>query len=732
MRDDTQSALAVADSQILMEAGRLFAHTRDSRFIARSLCLMVMGRTLAPRCALLLRPHDAGGGFEIGYRSGFTEKGDTSQPSEQTPVHVAVPATLHDLTGALTLYWSGKSASDRWDGVREVEADCSDLIRSVFPAAPTQTGRWLVCPLRVDGDLLGLMILAGHGQEDALSPSTVEWIESLCQSAAIAFQNVAYRLQMERLNASLRESNLALEESNTTLARVNEELEGSNRALVNTNRALDHRLHELQTLYEVSREFGAQLQRPRIASILRLTLLGQFRIQRFVMLSRAAGGSGAVREGEEGARDTGGALGSGGAPDAGGPLGSDGKTGAGGASPAPSGTGVHSDVEIVASSGVRDLPTGKQLEGIFRLHEQEATLLVEQPLFLPCSDSGLLGSGITGFVTIYQEDRLIALVGIGLRSNGEGFREEDLHLVRSISTLALLSMDKTRLLEEMLERKALLEEIQLARKIQTQLLPDPLPQMVGLDAAALNIPSKEVGGDYYDVAQTPDGNHVIAIGDVSGKGIPASLLMANLQAMLHVLLPVEISLSEAMGRINDLLVQNTPSDRFITFFLGKFDGERSEFHYVNAGHNPPLLLRNGSDDPEWLHEGGLLLGALPTLSPYATGVITLQPGDVLVLYTDGVTEAQWAEPVAEAEKGAVGVIAQEADTAVGANAQGTAIGAENHAADTEFGTDRLVTSVLAHRAGSAISILEGVRGDVETFCGGRRSDDFTLLVVKRV
>ncbi|MDZ7772944.1 MAG: PP2C family protein-serine/threonine phosphatase [Balneolaceae bacterium] len=115
--------------------------------------------------------------------------------------------------------------------------------------------------------------------------------------------------------------------------------------------------------------------------------------------------------------------------------------------------------------------------------------------------------------------------------------------------------------------------------------------------------------------------------------------MANLQAMLHVLLPADITLSEASGRVNDIIYSNTPSDKFITFFWGAIDPASMRLRYVNAGHNSPVWLRSGSEEVEELTEGGLILGAMPTMQPYDEGRVELSEGDLLVFYTDGVTEA---------------------------------------------------------------------------------------------
>ena len=160
------------------------------------------------------------------------------------------------------------------------------------------------------------------------------------------------------------------------------------------------------------------------------------------------------------------------------------------------------------------------------------------------------------------------------------------------------------LLEERLEKQRLDEELNLAKAIQKGLLPEPLPELPGFELAAINVSSRQVGGDYFDFITTPDQGHILAIADVTGKGVPASLLMANLQSMLHALAPIDISLSEATASINDIIHKNTPADKFITFFWGKMSSDGKRFKYVNAGHNPPILFRKDSDEPILLEEGG--------------------------------------------------------------------------------------------------------------------------------
>jgi sigma-B regulation protein RsbU (phosphoserine phosphatase) len=184
------------------------------------------------------------------------------------------------------------------------------------------------------------------------------------------------------------------------------------------------------------------------------------------------------------------------------------------------------------------------------------------------------------------------------------------------------------------------DELKIAREIQQGLLPEHLPKINGFDIAAINIPSKEVGGDYYDVIKRKSGEYVLAIGDVSGKGTPASLLMANVQAVLRALAPFCTSVSQTTGQINDLVCSNIHgSNKFITFFWGILDPALRSFIYSNAGHNPPLLIHRDKTIDR-LGSGGLILGIYETTQAYEESAVELSSGDVLVLYTDGISEAK--------------------------------------------------------------------------------------------
>jgi serine phosphatase RsbU (regulator of sigma subunit) len=251
--------------------------------------------------------------------------------------------------------------------------------------------------------------------------------------------------------------------------------------------------------------------------------------------------------------------------------------------------------------------------------------------------------------------------------------------------------------EEAIARERLESELKIARKIQEKLLPHEMPDVPGFEITGTSLPSQQVGGDYFDFLDMGEGKLGIAIGDVSGKGIPAALLMSNLQASLHAQQARSGDVAEVVSRINDLLVRSTDANMFATFFYGILDREKLRFTSTNAGHNPPLLFRH-SGDIERLESNGLLIGFMAK-QIYSQHTVTLKPGDVLVLFTDGITEA-------------------------------VDIGLTN-VADNLFGEERLIQVIKLHLSDSARSIQSAILKAIANFTGNSlQSDDITLVVIK--
>lgn len=449
---------------------------------------------------------------------------------------------------------------------------------------------------------LGFLCLGAKGNKQPLNEREREFIQSLVIMSSVAIANSRMFSELRRIN-----------------------------------RMLDRKVYELNTLFDLSKDFNMMVDRDEIVRIFKFAMLGQMLIRKFFFFLE-----------------------------------------------------YQESREMVTTSGIRGELKEEEVDRIFGFEQD----LVEVDEELGNEIPFLKENEIKAVIGLNFQNEKIALVGVGARANDEPFSDSDYNFLRSLGNLALLSIQKTYLLEERIEKERMEEELNIAKGIQRGLLPDPIPDVEGLDVAATNISSDQVGGDYFDIAQTPDTNYLFAIADVTGKGIPAALLMANLQAMLHVLLPIDITLAKATDQINGIIYENTPPDKFITFFWGKFYHKDKTFKFVNAGHNPPVWLKSEAEIPEELEEGGLILGAMPTLTSYREETVTLGSGDILVFYTDGVTEAM------------------------------------NPGGDEEYEEKRLIKCIKKNREASAQELHDAIIADVNAFSDNVQYDDITLIVVK--
>lgn len=455
--------------------------------------------------------------------------------------------------------------------------------------------------LQTSNNHIGFLCLGPKGNKQPLSEHEIEFIESLTIISSVAIANSRMFTELRRIN-----------------------------------RMLDRKVYELNTLFDLSKDFNIMVDREEIIRIFKFAMLGQMLIRKFFFVLE--------NEGER---------------------------------------------KVVASSGIQGNLTVEEIDELFALEKD----LIEVDEKLGKAIPFLKNNKIKAVIGLQFQSEKIALVGVGARATEEEYSPSDYNFLRSLGNLAVLSIQKTFLLEERIEKERIEEELLIAKSIQQGLLPDPVPESDQLDIAARNISSHQVGGDYFDILKTPSGQLLFAIGDVTGKGIPAALLMANLQAMLHVLLPIDISLSDASAQINNIIYQNTPSDKFITFFWGIFDPDSFDFRFVNAGHNPPLLFRENQEEPKELEEGGLILGAM-SMTPYTEQNITLRTGDLLVFYTDGVTEAL------------------------------------NEDETEEFGKERLLDCIKNNRNSTAEEVQRNIIEEVLKFSKGKQYDDITLIVIK--
>ena len=247
---------------------------------------------------------------------------------------------------------------------------------------------------------------------------------------------------------------------------------------------------------------------------------------------------------------------------------------------------------------------------------------------------------------------------------------------------------------EVADRLSLKNDLEIAREIQKAMLPPGRFRAPGADVAGFSRPANTVGGDFYEILPLGDGRLVTAVGDVAGKGSPASLLMALLLAMMRTLTDERLDADALISRLNVQVCRQSPGNRFITLFYSVLDLTTGELTYVNAGHTPPLLFRaNGA--VERLQDGGVALGMFDG-SRFQTGRVMLQPDDLLAIYSDGITEAENPKGVPFDEQGLETVLAAERRNNVAATCAAVVRAVERHRADTRLADD--LTLLLLRRS----------------------------------
>ncbi|RMD98838.1 MAG: hypothetical protein D6814_06725, partial [Calditrichaeota bacterium] len=354
---------------------------------------------------------------------------------------------------------------------------------------------------------------------------------------------------------------------------------------------------------------------------------------------------------------------------------------------------VDGEMETLVCKGVEK----DHVESVLRKQEAvEAILQTRLPKEVAQLEPALLSESMAQkqlelFIPMLSQDRVKGGIFLGKRLNERPFSATDLEFLATLANAAMTSFENARLFQEAIEKERLEEELSIARDIQRKLLPASAPIIEGFEFAGMNIPTRKVGGDYYDFILVDDQHIVVAIGDVSGKGVPASLLMANLQASLHAMIHAGWPLKEVVRRINNIIHKNTAIDKFITFFIAEINTETHELTYVNAGHNPPMWV-NQNGEIRLLETGGVILGMMPEM-PYQQETISLAPNDWLVLFTDGVSEAM--------------------------NEQ-----------DEEFTEQRIEATIRENLDLSARQMIEKIATAVREFCGNApQSDDITLVAI---
>jgi sigma-B regulation protein RsbU (phosphoserine phosphatase) len=296
-------------------------------------------------------------------------------------------------------------------------------------------------------------------------------------------------------------------------------------------------------------------------------------------------------------------------------------------------------------------------------------------------------------VPIKLDDRLVGVVNLE-SSQVNAFEPKSLALISAFASQAAISLERARLHEDSLKNRRFEEQLNIAREIQRTFLPAHNPSIFGYDMAGTNISSGEVGGDYYDFIRIVDSHLGVAIGDVSGKGIPAALIMASFRASLIAEIRNNYSIRTICQKVNSLLFESLEPGNYVTAVYGVLDTKNHIFTFSNCGHNLPFILR-ADGSVEYLREGGPVLGVAQD-GVYEERAIVIAPGDLMVLYTDGVTETF-------AESG------------------------------EEFGLDRLIELVKANRKKTAAEIEDLIYKAVTEFASAKHVfDDLTMVIIKRL
>jgi len=411
--------------------------------------------------------------------------------------------------------------------------------------------------------------------------------------------------------------------------------------LNDVNRRLDKKNQELNTLFEISKEINSTLEGDKIVNVLAYALMGELMVQRCMIFA----------------------------------------------------TENDEELELYVNKGFRGEELNVFQEENFRKRMKQisqpvlTSKLVEDDL-----RAAFQNQGVQLLVPMVSQNVVRGLVLLGEKITKAEFLDDDLEFAATLCNATMISIENARLFKETLEKQKLEEELAIAREIQQRLLPKEAPELGDFELAAINIPTRQVGGDYFDYFLIDDNRYLITIADVSGKGVPAALLMSNLQATLHAMTTTAVPFEQIVFRINNFIHQNTTADKFITAFFAIFDQQSGTITSINAGHNPPYIV-HADGSLETLSEGGLLMGMFPN-APYKSESRQLREGDWVVMYTDGVSEAM-------------------------------------SVSDEEFGEKRLEEIIRAGRDTSAAGLIEAISNAVKKHTeGAPQSDDITLVVLR--
>lgn len=406
------------------------------------------------------------------------------------------------------------------------------------------------------------------------------------------------------------------------------------------NQSLSVKVFQLHNLFDVSRELAGSFEEKAIQSLVTTTAMGHFMLSRCALYLSGPQGLALVHE--RGLRRE-----------------------------AESAPIPPEEARPVLEGLAGPKPVAELPEGALRRRLEQARL-------------GLV-------VPLAAGERVEGILALGERASGAAFSEEDRDFAQTLARQALAALENARLHRVRVEKERQDRELEIAREIQRSLFPARGPEVPGFEVAAESRSCYQVGGDYYDWMPLSGGRLALVIADVSGKGTPASILMASVHASVQALAGTAAP-ARVLERLNRFLFASTQTNKYVTLFYAELDPESRRLAYVNAGHLPPYrIARDGT--VARLPEGGPALGLLDDVA-YEAGEVTLQPGDTVAMVTDGVTEALSPD-------------------------------------DREFGDERVCGALRALLGGSASASLEGLVAAVNEWVGSAGcSDDLTALILK--
>ena len=417
-------------------------------------------------------------------------------------------------------------------------------IRNGVGANLAATGAGRLFAIRTSHRLLGYLFIGKKLVGHELLPSEVDFVSTLCNIAAASIENAFVFQQYKESNSELQQ-----------------------------------RVQELQTLFELSKEFSLLTDEARAVRTLEFAVMGQTGARKYAVCL------------------------------------------------------VHNSKGKIV---VNRMP-GLEEADLHTLCSYEAPMRLSELTGENESAVRLIGLGAEVVIPFQLQGKTDGLLVLGERLSHAKYTDSEMSFISSLCNLAAMAIDNARLFEESLAKQRLEEELNLAHTIQEKLLPRENPKFTGCTVETFHIPTKQVGGDYFDVIKMSETRICVAIADVSGKGFPAALLMANLQSAFRALMATELKLNQIVERLNNIVYENTDFDRFITFFVALYDSAERHLVYINAGHNYPFLLKRNGPVVR-LESGGLMLGVVPNIR-YEVGGEEIAPGDLLYMFTDGVNEA---------------------------------------------------------------------------------------------